>query len=212
MKRGIFLLLCSFIYFISFAQTTGQTPRELYVSGLYNEAIKLAEERRKINSSIVDDYLVVGWCYIRLGNYRSTVNISLQGLRYQANNIWLLQNLINGYFYLKEYDNLISSIERYLKNSNNNDTFLPRAYYYLGIGYFNTKAYNKADISLSITKNIAKKNNYDPKEIDILILLAEVKELLGDYKKAYEYFSIAKNLSPNLDRAINGLNRVNERL
>ncbi len=209
MNRVVFVFCFLFLYIGLSAQTntTPQTARELYYAGKYNEAITLAETQRRANPENIDNYIVMGWCYSRLGDYRNMVTITQQGLRIQGANIWLLINQIEAYFYLKDYNSVVVACERYFKyRGNSTDKYLPVAYYNLGLSFYYMRAYYKADITLSAA------NSVSPRDYKNVILLAEIKEALADYKKSAEFFTIAKEIQPASTRAIDGLARVTEKL
>jgi len=199
-----FLLFCYELN--SQTNTISQTAKDLYFAGKYNEAIALADSQRKLQPENIENYIVIGWCYSRLGEYRNMIAITQQGLRMQPANISLLINLIEAYFSQRDYNNVILAAERYLRyRGNSTDKYLPIAYYNLGLSFYNIKAYYKADIVLSVANNIT------PRDFKNVILLAEIKEALEEYKKSEELFTIAKEIQPNSSRAIDGLARVKEK-
>jgi tetratricopeptide (TPR) repeat protein len=131
--------------------------------------------------------------------------ISLEGIRVNPDNIKVIKNLAEAYYYQKKYKEAIEYLEKYIsKILNENDNFLKEAYLYLGISYLNIESYQKSDIALLTA------NYYLPNNKDVLLNMAILKEKLKDFEKSKELYNSVLKLEPENAEAKEGLERLNK--
>lgn len=178
---------------------------ELFQEGRYSESISALQREMQSFPNRINIYVILGWDYYYLRRYADMENISQVGLKIKPNDTRLIRNLAESCFYQGKYQNAIDEFEKYISyNYNQNDPYLPSAYYYSGICYFNLTSYRKADIALS-TANYLQPNNYR-----IILMLAETKEKLQDLDNAKKHFEKVLQLKANEIKAIDGLQRINK--
>jgi len=176
---------------------------DYFSAGRYKESLQTLEAEKKQFPDRNNIYVIMAWNYRELKDFTSMESISLEGLKIKLDDARILRNLGEAYYYQKKHNECISAFEKYFKYKNSwTDSYIPYAYYYTGVSYYYLKQYRKSDISLTTS------NFYLPKNYNTLILLAEVKEILGEIKTANSFFNQALQLQPNAQRALDGVNRT----
>lgn len=177
---------------------------DYYSEGRYRESIAALELEKKYFPERINIYVIMAWCYRELKEFDNMEKISLEGLKIQPTDSRVHRNLAEAYYFQGKYGLAIGSFENYLKYkyTPGADPYLSLLYGYLGICYYNTEQFRKADIALSFS-NFLKRNNQE-----IIYYLALTKEKLKEYKKSFDLYSFLLQLNPNHQKGIEGLNRV----
>jgi tetratricopeptide (TPR) repeat protein len=179
---------------------------DYYNAGKYKESLQSLDIEKKQFPERINIYVIMGWDYRELKDFVDMERISNEGIKLQPTNYYLIKNLADALYYQNKYYDCIGMYEKYLKYKNNwNDVNVPYAYYYLGVSYYYLKYFKKADIALSAA------NHFMPKNYNTLILLAEVKEIQGENKNAFNLFTSANLIQPNTQRAIDGIARTKDK-
>ncbi len=181
---------------------------DYYSEGRYRESIAALELEKKYFPERINIYVIMGWCYRELRDFSNMEMISLEGLKIQPTDSRVHRNLAEAYFFQEKYNLAIGAFENYLKYKYTpaSDPYLSTLYYYLGICYYNTNQFRKADISLSLA-NFLKKNNQE-----VIYYLALTKEKLKEYKKSFDLYSLLLKINPNHQKGIEGLERIKTNL
>ncbi len=180
---------------------------DFFSAGRYQESINALENEKRIFPDRINIYVIMAWNYRELKNFTLMESISIEGLKYQPADTRILKNLAEAYYFQKKYDDSAKTFEKYIKYKfSYNDPYLSYAYYYLGICYYNLRQYKKSDIALSTS------NYYAPKNYNTIIILAELKEYLGEYKRSNSLFVLANQISPNNQRALDGIERTKDKI
>ncbi|MBN2546400.1 MAG: hypothetical protein JXB50_11430 [Spirochaetes bacterium] len=198
----------------SLSETNNQTNKtevkrkkngwDYFEEGRYIDSINALLEEKKYFPDRINIYVILGWDYREIKNYIEMERISFEGLRINSEDVRIIKNLAEAYYFQKKYSEAIPYFQKYLSvKYKTNDIYIQTLYYYLGICFFNNNNLYKADISLSTARY------FQPNNINILLLLAETKEKLKDYDKSLKLYNNALILSPNNQTALDGINRIN---
>ncbi|HPO49934.1 MAG TPA: hypothetical protein PLO89_06370 [Spirochaetota bacterium] len=214
MKKIFFcILICASIFTVNAQDRTSDAPKknmngwDYYSAGRYQDSLNALIKEKKIFPDRINIYVIMAWNYRELKNYTEMETISLEGLKYQPTDTRILKNLAEAYFFQKKYQDSANTFEKYIKYKFSwNDPYLSYSYYYLGICYYYLQHYRKADIALSTAIY------YVPKNFNTLILLAEIKEILGEFNKARSLFVKAGQIAPNNKRVNDGLARIKDKV
>jgi tetratricopeptide (TPR) repeat protein len=205
----IFLLLTINLFVFGVDNTPDAQPKrtlngyELWSAGKYKESIQTLDAEKKQFPDRSNIYVILAWDYRDLRDFVSMENISLEGLKAFPNDSRIFRNLAEAYHFQKKYVESAATFEKFLKFKNGwSDQYIPYAYYYLGVSYFYLNQNRKADVALSTA------NHFIPKNYNTLILLAEIKEKLGDFKMSFNLFTQANQIQPNTQRALDGIART----
>jgi len=209
----LFILFVLGTFYLNGQDNSSDNPKktmngwDYYSAGRYQDSLNALENEKRIFPDRINIYVIMAWNYRELKNYTLMESISLEGLKYQPTDTRILKNLAEAYFFQKKYQDSANTFEKYVKYKFSwNDPFLSYAYYYLGICYYYLQQYRKADIALSTS------NYYVPKSYNTIILLAEIKEQLGEYKRAFNLFTQAGQILPNNQRALDGVARTKDKV
>jgi tetratricopeptide (TPR) repeat protein len=105
-------------------------------------------------------------------------------------------------YFLGKNEEALSAFSRYFTLSPESDDRRSSAYYYVGEIYFRIKKYEHADIAFSTAVALEKNMYYWWYRLGI------VKELLGQYRRAYEAFNASLALNSNFTPALDAKERV----
>jgi len=177
---------------------------DYFEDGKYNESINALLEEKKYYPDRINIYVILAWDYREIKNFAEMEKVSLEGLKYSSEDVRIIKNLAEAYYFQKKYNEAIPFFHKYLNfKYKTNDIYIQTLYYYLGICFLNINNLYKADISLSTAKY------FQPNNLNIVLLLAETKEKLKDYDKSLKLYNDALILSPNNQTALDGINRIN---
>jgi tetratricopeptide (TPR) repeat protein len=217
-NKKIFYIICAMLVLVTFnVFSVDNTPDQvqpkkqmngydLWSAGKFKESIQNLEAEKKQFPDRSNIYVIMAWDYRDLRDFTSMENISLEGLKISTNDARMLKNLGEAYHAQKRYSEAAATFEKYLKYKNTwSDPYIPYAYYYIGVDYFYLNQNRKADIALSSA------NHYNPKNYNTLILLAEIKEKLGEFKNSFNLFTQANQIQPNTQRALDGIARTKDK-
>jgi tetratricopeptide (TPR) repeat protein len=105
-------------------------------------------------------------------------------------------------FFLNKNEEALSAFGRYFTIAPENDDRRSSAFYYVGEIYFRIKKYEHADIAFSTAVSMEKNMYY------WWYRLGLVKEILGQYRRAYEAFNTSLSLKSNFKPALEARERV----
>ena len=213
MRKILVFLIMTVVVVNIFSQDDDTTQKnkngwDYYSEGKYRESLKALETEKKYYPERINIYVISAWCYRELKDYTSMEKVSLEGLKIQPTDSRVYKNLAEATFYQGKYSDSIQGFENYLKYKYQpkSDSYFPTVYYYLGICYFNLSQFRKADICLSTA------NYYFPRNLFTVLYLAEVKEKLGEYKKAYDFYNFSLTLKANNTKGLEGINRLKDKI
>lgn len=141
------------------------------------------------------------WNLFRLRRYVDTVVYAQSALNVRQD-YRILETMAEALYFLGKNEEALSAFSRYFTLSPESDDRRSSAYYYVGEIYFRIKKYEHADIAFSTAVALEKNMYYWWYRLGI------VKELLGQYRRAYEAFNASLALNSNFTPALDAKERV----
>jgi len=141
------------------------------------------------------------WNLFRLHRYVDTV-VYAQSVLNTREDHRVLETMAEALFFLNKNEEALSAFGRYFTIAPENDDRRSSAFYYVGEIYFRIKKYEHADIAFSTAVSIEKNMYY------WWYRLGLVKEILGQYRRAYEAFNSSLSLKSNFKPALEARERV----
>ena len=186
----------------------GQEPDalELYRQGQFEESVRVClkeldtwgpdQVKKRMNS-----YSVLGWSYIRLGEYEKALSYSRQAreeVRYDAR---IIENEAEALYYLGRNLEALSLFEEYV-GLNPTGERIDAVYYFMGEIFLRLAEYQHADIAFSSALY------HSPGVARWWVRLGYAKEQIPDTEGAEAAYKKALELQPSLEDARVGLERV----
>jgi tetratricopeptide (TPR) repeat protein len=179
---------------------------ELYRSGQFEKAIavcqkELASYPEDAVSRRLDSYSVIGWSYLKLKRYNDAITTCREAQKYSQYDYRITEIMAEAYFYT---GNPLESLKYFQKYTVLNPVGerLKTAYYYMGEIFIQLGEYNHADISFSTALY------YAPSVAKWWARLGYAREMAGEKEGAVAAYQKALSLSPGLQDAEKGLERV----
>jgi tetratricopeptide (TPR) repeat protein len=167
-----------------------QEGRDLFRKGDYYGAEEQFLRDQELRPSYLDNYYMLGLCYLYTGRYREALDVSNRGIEISTQDGRLFSNAGRAYFFLNRFNDAISNLERSVSlNSNSNLTAI--TYYYMGRSYMNMGRYILAETSFSAAILLQGDNS------TYYRYRGEVYEKMEDYESAEEDYKKALTLKPN---------------
>ena len=141
------------------------------------------------------------WNLFRLHRYVDTV-VYAQSVLNTREDHRVLETMAEALFFLNKNEEALSAFGRYFTIAPENDDRRSSAFYYVGEIYFRIKKYEHADIAFSTAVSMEKNMYY------WWYRLGLVKEVLGQYRLAYEAFNASLALKSNFKPALEARERV----
>lgn len=141
------------------------------------------------------------WNLFRLHRYVDTV-VYAQSVLNTREDHRVLETMAEALFFLNKNEEALSAFGRYFTIAPENDDRSSSAFYYVGEIYFRIKKYEHADIAFSTAVSMEKNMYY------WWYRLGLVKEILGQYRRAYEAFNTSLSLKSNFKPALEARERV----
>jgi len=141
------------------------------------------------------------WNLFRLHRYVDTV-VYAQSVLNTRQDHRILETMAEALFFLNKNEEALSAFSRYFAIAPESDDRRSSAYYYVGEIYFRIKKYEHADIAFSTAVSMEKNMYY------WWYRLGLVKEILGQYRRAYEAFNTSLSLKSNFKPALEARERV----
>ena len=211
------------------AQTTGPAPRpapdtletayqsayqlflrgrQLQVAGRDAEAAKTFASSLQATEKLLAkepsnlDYVSLQcWNLFRLNRHNDVVATAQKALR-AAQDHRVIETLAESLYFLNRNEESLAYFIQYFRLAHEDDERMSSAYYYVGECYMRLKKYEHADIAFS-TATAMEKNMYY-----WWYRLGAVKEILSQYRRAYDAYGRALQISPKFQYALDGRARV----
>lgn len=165
----------------------------------FQRSLAITERLLATDAANPDLQTLKAWNLFRLHRYIDTVTYA-QSVLNSRQDYRILETMAEALYFLGKDDEALSAFSRYFTLSPENDDRRSSAYYYVGEIYFRIKKYEHADIAFSTAVALEKNMYY------WWYRLGLVKELLGQYRRAYEAFkaslSIKSDFKPALDAKV----------
>jgi len=141
------------------------------------------------------------WNLFRLHRYMDTV-VYAQSVLNARQDYRIIETMAEALYFLGKNEEALAAFSRYFTLSPESDERRSSAYYYVGEVYYRIKKYEHADIAFSTAVALEKSMYY------WWYRLGLVKEILGQYRRAYQAFDAALALKSNFRPAIEAKERV----
>jgi tetratricopeptide (TPR) repeat protein len=219
-RSAAFIALSLFCLGLALAQTLPDTPtrpdalliyrqgRDLETAGnqaeataKYNQSVTICDQELAADPKRIEAYVVKCWSLFRLGKHQDVVTVGVAGLKVQFDPR-ISEVMGESYFYLGQNEAALRSFQKYFESATADADRLPTAYFYVGETYFRMKKYSHADIAYTTAVS------REPSMPRWWYRLALTCENLGEWKRSYDAYLKALSLSPSMDDAAGGRDRV----
>lgn len=167
----------------------------------FGNAVDTCRAELALNPRNIESYVVMCWSLYRMGKYTDCVKESLNALKISPNEMRIIENLGETYFYLENYSESIRNLEKYVDSMPNGDR-AGTAYFFLGEIYRITGKPNHADIAYT---HAVKK---EPSNALWWYRCGLAREKAGNKESAKVAFQTAIKLRTNYTEAQQALNRL----
>ena len=204
-----------FLFLSGFTQSLWAQQRDalaLYRQGNYTEAVKVClQELQDWGSDRVrermNSYTVLGWSYLRLGEYSNALNYARQARDEIRYDIRIIEIEGEALYYLGRNKEALLLFEEYVSLSENSPgDRIDLVYYFMGEIFLRLEEYRHADIAFSTALH------HSPQVARWWTRLGYAREQIPDLEGAEEAYDSALKLQPSLEDARLGLERVRESL
>ena len=207
-SRLISLLIVLGVFFIVSPLGAQSKPDalELYRQGQYTQAVQVClqelEDRGTDESKRrMDSYTVLGWSYLRLGEYENALKYSRQARNEVRYDIRIVEIEAETLYYLGRNLEALTLFEEYISLSPTGER-IDSVYYFMGEIFLRLAEFNHADIAFSTALH------HSPQIARWWARLGYAREQIGDNEGAETAYSKALELKPSLEEAKVGLERV----
>jgi tetratricopeptide (TPR) repeat protein len=182
--------------------------RQAEIAGKEAEAAKAftaslqGAERLLASDPLNNDYISLQcWNLFRLERHDEVVAAAQKALR-AAQDYRIVETLAESLYFLGRTEESLRYFSQYFQSAPENDERMSSAYYYVGECYVRLKKYEHADIAFSTATTLEKNMYY------WWYRLGTVKEILSQYRRAYEAYARSLKISPRFQNALDGQARV----
>jgi len=206
MKRlSLFFLTVFFIVSFLGAQTKPDAL-ELYRQGQFPEAVQVCLQELKDRGTDeskrrMDSYTVLGWSYLRLGEYDNALSYARQARNEVRYDIRIVEIEAEALYYLGRNLEALTLFEEYISLSPTGER-IDSVYYYMGEIFLRLAEFHHADIAFSTALY------HSPQIARWWARMGYAREQNGDAGGAESAYLKALELKPSLEEAKVGLERV----
>jgi tetratricopeptide (TPR) repeat protein len=169
--------------------------RQLQMSGKEGDASKVFVSSLDLIEKLLlaepDNYDFIhlkSWNLFRLGRHEEVVSLAQKSIQ-TVRDYRIIEVMAESLFFLGRNEEALAQFASYIELAPSTDERMSSAYYYVGECYIRLKKFEHADIALSMATMLEKNMYY------WWYRLGYVKEILGQYKRAYEIFGKALELN-----------------
>jgi len=183
-----------------------QDALELYREGEYAEAVRICLEELELygaddSRNRMDSYSVLGWSYIRMGEYQNALNYARAARNEVRGDPRIIEIEAEALFYLGRNLESLALFEEYV-SLNSTGNRIDVVYYFMGELFLRIAEFNRADIAFSTALY------YSPQVASWWARLGYTKEQIQDTEGAAQAYTRALELLPSLEAARIGLERI----
>lgn len=179
------------------AAETRQTESQL----AFQRSLAMTERLLASDAVNADLQTLKTWNLFRLHRYTDTV-VYAQSVLNTRQDYRIIETMAEALYFLGKNEEALAAFSRYFTLSPDSDDRRSSAYYYVGEVYYRIKKYEHADIAFSTAVALEKNMYY------WWYRLGLVKEILGQYRRAYEAFNTSLALRLNFQPALDAKERV----
>lgn len=200
-KSFVCLFFLSTTLFFALAQTRPDALRE-YNAGNYLRAIEICESEIQENDKNMDSYAVLCWSLIANMQYNEAEFWANHAKKIAQYDHRIIEALAEAKYYLGKNQESLSLFQEYLSLVSLSASRSGLAYYFMGEIFIRQAKYQHADIALSQAVAI------EPLKDFWWVRLGYTRELARSYGSALLAYNQALALSPFLEDAVSGRERV----
>lgn len=206
MKRSALFFLIAFSASSFLGAQTKPDALELYRQGKFSEAVQVCLQELKDRGADeskrrMDSYTVLGWSYLRLGEYNNALNYATQARNEVRYDIRIVEIEAEAQYNLGRNLEALSLFEEYISLSPTGER-IDSVYYYMGEIFLRLAEFNHADIAFSTALY------HSPQVARWWARLGYTREQNDDTDGAESAYLKALELKPSLEEAKVGLERV----
>ncbi len=200
------IVVCFFSTVFSLGAQQKPDALELYRQGQYEQAVQVCllelQERGTDQSKLrMDSFTVLGWSYIRLGQYENALTSARQARNEVRYDIRIVEIEAEALFYLGRNLDALTLFEEYISLSPTGER-IDVVYYFMGEIFLRLAEFHHADIAFSTALH------HSPQIARWWARLGYAREQFADMEGAEQAYSTALDLQPSLEEARVGLERV----
>lgn len=201
----------SIVFFFALCPSLGAQQEDallLYQQGQYNRAVEvclreLQERDRDQAKRRMDSYTVLGWSYLKLGEYEKALSSAKEARKEIRYDIRVIEVEGEAYYYLGKNTEALALFEEYVSLSNNTSGGrIDSVYYFMGEIFLRLAEYQHADIAFSTALH------YSPQVAQWWARLGYAREQIPNVEGAESAYTKALELRPSLEDAQAGLERL----
>ncbi len=206
MKR-LSLFFLTVLFTVSFlGAQTKPDALELYRQGQFTEAVQvclqeLSDRGTDESKRRMDSYTVLGWSYLRLGEYDNALSYARQARNEVRYDIRIVEIEAEALYYLGRNLEALTLFEEYISLSPTGER-IDSVYYYMGEIFLRLAEFHHADIAFSTALY------HSPQIARWWARMGYAREQNGDAGGAESSYLKALELKPSLEEAKVGLERV----
>jgi len=175
--------------------------KETEAKKVFASSLSTVEKALQSDPSNLDLVSLQCWNLFRLERHKEVVAIAQKVLQ-SAKDFRIMETLAESLYFLDRSEEALQYFANYVELAPPTDDRMSSAYYYVGECYMRLKKYEHADIAFSTAVSMEKNMYY------WWYRLGAVKELLSQYKRAYESYGRALELNAGFTPAKEGRTRV----
>ena len=204
-KIIILIIICSLILTgIVFAQDRADALLE-YKSGNFDRAIEICKDEIKRMPRNMDSYVVLGWSYIKKGDYQAALQAAEDGMKISRRDIRILEIAGEANYYLGKNIDALKFFEEYTVLAPTGDR-IELAYYFMGEIFIRLGEYNNADIAFTTAVY------HFPNSARWWSRLGYAREMAEDWTYSLKAYEKALQLNSSYTEAVRGRDRVKKEL
>ncbi len=202
-SRNIIFYICILLSIQStaFAQQKPDALKE-YKAGNYEKAISICEDEIRLNEHSLDSYVVLCWSLVANKQYSEAEFWASRARKIAQYDQRVIEVLAESKYYQGKNAEALNLFQEYLSLVPLNADRVGTAFYFMGEIFIRQAKFEHADIALSQALRI------EPLRSTWWVRLAYAREMTRDYAKALLAYEQALGLSPFLEDAVNGRDRV----
>jgi len=175
--------------------------READAKKVFGNSLSMVEKLIASDASNPDLVSLQCWNLFRLGRHKDVVATD-QKARQTMKDFRIMETMAESLYFLDRGEEALKYFAKYIELAPPGDERMSSAYYYMGECYMKLKRYEHADIAFSTATSMERNMYY------WWYRLGAAKEILGQYRRAYESYGKSLELNPNFQFAKDGRARV----
>mgnify|MGYP001552139850 CR=1 FL=1 len=176
-----------------------------YKKGNYDKAIEICLEEIEQMPRNIDSYVVLGWTYIKTGEYQKALDSALDALKVSKHEIRIIEIAGEANYYLGKNLDALDYFEQYAVLAPTGDR-IELAYFFMGEIFIRLGEYNHADIAFTTAVY------HFPNSARWWSRLGYAREMAEDWTYSLEAYEKALQLNSSYNEAVRGRERVKKEI